>query len=118
PRRDEDARVSDGAGTTKSSRLKPHPPRLDLGEIEDVVDEGEQVATGLQNVTQILRLLLVDLAEHALGQDLGEADDRVERGAQLVRHVGQELALVLTGDLQLAALVLDLPEEARVLDRK
>ena len=41
---------------------------------------------------QVLVLLVVELAEHPLEQHLGEADDRVERRAQLVRHVGEELA--------------------------
>ena len=40
--------------------------------------------------------------EHALVQHLREADDRVERRAQLVRHVGEELRLVAAGRLQLA----------------
>ena len=49
-------------------------------------------------------------------EHLAVADDGVERRAQLVAHVGQELGLVPVGGLQLAALVLDLPEEAGVLD--
>ena len=65
---------------------------------------------------QVLVLLLVQLAEHPLGQHLREADDRVERRAQLVGHVGEELGLVPAGDLQLPALVRDLPEEPGVLD--
>jgi len=68
------------------------------------------------DVLQVLVLLVVELAEHALDQHLREADDRVQRRAQLVRHVGQEFALVLVGDLELPALVLDLAEQARVLD--
>jgi hypothetical protein len=39
-------------------------------------------------------------------------DDGVERGAQLVRHVGQELRLVLAGDLELPTLVRQLAKEA------
>ena len=69
-----------------------------------------------EDVLQVVVLLLVQLAEHALDQHLGEADDGVQRRAQLVRHVRQELALVLVGDLQLPALVLDLAEQAHVLD--
>ena len=43
--------------------------------------------------------------EHALQQHVREADDRVERRAQLMRHAGQELGLVLGGHLEkLAAL--------------
>ena len=38
-------------------------------------------------------VLRVDAAVEALHEDLREADDRVHRRAQLVRHVRQELAL-------------------------
>ncbi len=69
------------------------------------------------DVLQVVVLLFVELAEQALQQHLGKADDRVERRAQLVRHVGQELGLVLVGGLELPALVLDFAEQARVLDR-
>ncbi len=61
--------------------------------------------------------LAFDLAEHALDQHFREADDRVQRRPQLVRHVREELRLVLAGDLELAALVLDLVEQPHVLDR-
>src|SRR5262245_57642396 len=47
----------------------------------------------------------------------GQADDGVERRAQLVAHAGEELRLVLTGHLKLAVLVLDLVEQPHVLDR-
>ena len=43
--------------------------------------------------------------------------NRVQRRAQLVRHAGEEFRLVAVGDFELAALVLDLVEEAHVLDR-
>ena len=36
---------------------------LDLGEVEDLVDEGEQMATGSENVIGVLGLFLVELAE-------------------------------------------------------
>ncbi|GAD60584.1 hypothetical protein MBEBAB_2834 [Brevundimonas abyssalis TAR-001] len=38
-------------------------------------------------------------AEHLAGHDLGEAVDGVQRGAQFVAHIGQELALGLIGRL-------------------
>ena len=98
-------------------QIELHPAGLDLREVEDVVDQREQVVARAVDVEQVLELLVVDLAEHLLAQHLGEADDRVERRAQLVRHVGEELGLVLVRHLQLAALGLDLVEEARVLDR-
>ena len=66
-----------------------------------------------------LRSGMNSLGAEVLGlllQHLAVADDGVERRAQLVAHVGQELGLVAVGLLELPALVLDLAEEARVLD--
>ena len=54
------------------------------------------------------------VGEHHLGQ----ADDGVERRAQLVAHVGEELRLVLARELELAALFLDLGEQVGILDRQ
>jgi len=59
-------------------------------------------------LTQILGLLL---------EELGETDDGVQWGPQLMRHVRQELALVLADLLQLAALGVDLVEQRDVFDR-
>ena len=44
---------------------------------------------------------VVDRADHLVAQHLREADDRVQRRAQFVRHVGEELGLVPTGLLEL-----------------
>ena len=52
-----------------------------------------------------------------LPQHLADADDGVERRAQLVAHVGEELRLVLARLRELAALVLDFVEQPHVLDR-
>src|SRR4029453_16180501 len=87
--------VVEGRGEMEVGQFKLHPPRFNLGKVEDVVDEGQQMLAGRVDVFQVLVLLIVQLPEHALRQDLGEPDDRVERRAQLVRHVGEELALVL-----------------------
>ena len=62
--------------------------------------------------------LVRQLAVEAVGQQLGVAEDGVQRRAQLVAHVGEELRLVLARDLELAALLLDLAEQPRVLDRQ
>ena len=68
------------------------------------------------DVLEVIVLLFVELAEQPLEQHLGEADDSVERRAQLVRHVGEELGFVLVGHFELPALVADLVDQARVLD--
>src|SRR5262249_368483 len=49
---------------------------------------------------------------------LSVAKDRIERRAQLVAHVGEELRLVLARLGELTTLLLDFSEQPRVLDRK
>src|SRR5499427_10157512 len=63
-----------------------------------------------------LARLLWHLAVDAVEEELGVAEDGVERRAELVAHVGEELRLVPAGQLQLPPLVLDLAEQARILD--
>ena len=53
-----------------------------------------------------------------LAQHLGQANDGVKRRAQLMAHIREELRLMLACNLELAALLLDLAEQARVLDRE
>ena len=99
---------------SKTIQIKLHPPGLDLGEVEDVVDQGEQVAARAEHAVERLEVLLERLG--ILPQHLGDADDGIERGAQLVAHVGEELRLVLARLRKLPALLLDLVEQPRVLD--
>ena len=73
---------------------------------------------GSKDIVGVLGLFLVELAEQSFLQHFGEADDGVERRAQLVRHVGEELRLVPVGGLDLLALLLDLTEQPGVLDRQ
>ena len=54
-----------------------------------------------------LDLLGGEVAAGVVGQLLAEDEDGVERRAQLVRHVGQELGLVLGGQRQLGGLLLE-----------
>ena len=55
----------------------------------------------LGNDVDVLTLVSAQDSAVTLEQQLREAQDRVERRAQLVTHVGQELGLVLVGALQL-----------------
>ena len=52
----------------------------------------------------------------SLSQDFREADDGVERRAQLMRHVGEKFRFVPVSRFDLTALVLDLTKQPRVLD--
>ena len=75
----------------------------------------EQVPARAEHAVERLDVLLQRL--RILPQHLGDADDGVERRAQLVAHVGEELRLVLARLRELAALVLDFVEQPHVLDR-
>ena len=67
--------------------------RFELHQIEHVVDQAQQVTAAAENVTEEL-VLLEREGPHLAGlNELGEAEDCIERGPQLVRHVGEELAL-------------------------
>ncbi len=70
---------------------------LDLAHVQDVVDEVEQVLAGggdLPGVLpDLLRMLRVPAQQH------GEAHNGVHGGADVVGHVGQEVALGLVGGL-------------------
>ena len=74
--------------------------------------------TGAVNALQWLQRLFRAEARRIGDHHLGQPDDGVERRAQLVAHAGDELRLVLARHCELAALVLDLAEQARVLDRQ
>ncbi len=81
--------------------------RLHLGEIEHVVDQLQEVPAAAQHVAEEILLLLLEGAHLFVVEQLGEADDGVERRAQLVRHVGQELRLVRAGPGQLVGLLFE-----------
>jgi hypothetical protein len=66
----------------------------------------------LQRLLRLFRAEAWRMADHHVSQ----ADDGVERRAQLVAHAGNELRFVLARLLQLAVLVLDFVEQAHVLD--
>src|SRR3989442_4821654 len=90
-------------------------PRLELGDIQEVVDEHQQVLSVLGNDVHVLALVAGQDTAVALEQQLGEAEDRVQRCAQLVAHVCQELRLVLVGALELGV---DGPQSCRLLGRE
>ena len=61
-----------------------HRARLDLGQVEDVVDQREQVGAGGVDGLGELDLLGGEVALGVLGEQLGEDQQAVERRAQLV----------------------------------
>src|SRR5439155_14311749 len=58
---DQRQRIVDGHGQVEVRYLQLHPPGLDLREIQNVVDEGQEVLSGGMDVLQVLVLFLVQL---------------------------------------------------------
>ncbi len=69
---------------------------LDLGKVEDVVDDPQQRSAGRPDLLQVALLLGGQLG---LQGEVGHAEDGVHGGADLVAHVGQKVALGLGGGL-------------------
>ena len=65
--------------------------RFDLREIENVADQVQQIGSGAVNGARELNLLRGQIAVRVVGELLAQHQDAVERSAQFVRHVGQEL---------------------------
>ena len=79
---------------------------LDLGEVEQVVDDAQQAIGRRLDRLQALPLVLVQgRVEH----ELGHAEDGVHGGADLVADVGQELVLGPVGRLRRLLRLAQLP---------
>ncbi|HQF39832.1 MAG TPA: hypothetical protein PK322_12005 [Opitutaceae bacterium] len=93
------AYVGDELAEVAGGELERGAPGLDLGELEHVVEEGEEEFAVAVDGLEVGPLLGGDrrVAEH----ELAEAEDGVHRRADLVRHVGEEHALGLVCDLGL-----------------
>ena len=72
-----------------------HLAGLDLGEIEDVVDEAEEVLAGGANSAEVGDNPILLEFRGFLDQHFAVADDGIERRAQFVAHIGKKLALRL-----------------------
>src|SRR5687767_83057 len=106
--------VPDCLADIEAGQFELHAPGFDLREIEDVVDQGQKVFARAVYVLEVLGLFRIDVAEHALAKHFRETDDGVQRRAQLVGHIGEKLRLMAVRELELAALALDLVEQAYV----
>ena len=89
-------RINATAPSTHSRRLKRrrlelHPAGLDLGEVEDVVDDREQRFAA--DVRMIVAYSRCSASSSRIEQQAAHADDGVHRRADLVAHGGQERAL-------------------------
>ncbi len=79
--------------------MKLHAPRLDLRQIEHVVDQREEVASRRVDLLEVRNQRVLPGLLRVLLEHLAVADDGVERCAQFVAHRGEKLALRLVGGL-------------------
>jgi hypothetical protein len=79
---------------------------LDLGQIEDVVDQVQQVASGCVHDLDHFKLLVGQVLLAVLAQLLSQQQQAVQGRTQLMRHVREEFRLVLRGERQLFGLFL------------
>ena len=82
--------VADRLAQIELGVLEVEPPRLDLREVQDVVDDLEQRLGRRLDRRQVLPLLG---REPRLQRERRHAEDAVQRRADLVAHVGEERAL-------------------------
>ena len=88
--------------------------RLDLRQVENVVDQREKIGAGRVDVPGEIHLFGHQVAGRVFGKLLSQYQDRVERRPQLMRHVGQELRLVFRRQCQFGGLLLQ--RAARLFD--
>ena len=88
-------------------------PRLGQRERAQVLDQARQEARLVQRGLDVLARGVIDAVEHALQVAL----DDVQRGAQLVRHVGGQVAPLLVAALQLLHHVVERARQAAKLAR-
>jgi hypothetical protein len=107
-----------------------HAAGLDLGHIQQVVDQGEKMRARGMDVLGIVAIALrTDRPEAFLGDDFRKTQNGVQGRAQFVAHIGQEGGLggvggfrleallqgFVAGFLELAGQILDLETQAGVL---
>ncbi len=89
------------------NEVEIHLAGLDLGEIEKVVDEAHHMRAGRVDVLQIVAIALVaDRPEALLHDDFSKAEDSIERRADFVADLGQEIGFQRARPLGLLARVL------------
>ncbi len=82
-------------GEIELSSFQVHLARLNLGEIENVIDQAKQVLSVPFDGRQRIHVAFTDFPSQFADQAFGEPDNRVHGRSQFMRHVRQELALDL-----------------------
>ena len=64
--------------------------RLNLGQIQQVIDEFQQVLSALADIGDLLGLLAVELPVGVLEQQVRQGEDRIHRRSEFMAHVGEK----------------------------
>ena len=97
------------------SRSQLDAPRLDLRQVEQVVDQRQQVLAAGLNQPELLLLVGGERAGQLHQHQAGKADDGVQRRAQLVAHGGEKAVLGAAGAFELFVLLAQREFEAFAL---
>jgi hypothetical protein len=108
--RDHPRHVLDGAAQVGIDLLDVELARLDLGEIQNIVDHGEQRFAAFVNGSRVVALCMV---ERGIEQQFRHAQHTIDGRADLMTHVGQEFALRAVRSLGGLASRLHLGDHAR-----
>src|SRR6516225_1569745 len=87
-------------------RIDGYGARLDLGKIQNVADQVEKIGARAMDGSRELHLLSGKVAVRIFGKLLTKYQDAVQWRTQFVRHVRQELRLVLRGQREFGRLLL------------
>ena len=92
--------------TSSALRLDLHLAGFDLGHVEQIVDQAEQMRARRMDVAGIFVVARRPRPgpKHSCRDDLGKAENGVQRRAQLVAHIGEKRRLGGIGGLGLEAL--------------
>ena len=90
-RREKIREILGQADESKRLGLDLHMPRLDLREVEDVIDESQQIVARRLDCLSVTHLLLAQPSGVIVGEQLCEDQERVQGRPEFVRHVRQEI---------------------------
>ena len=106
--------AADALAQVERHDLELHAPGLDLGVVEDVVDDRQQRLAARADDRRLLALVVVELAAH---EQAAHADHGVHRRADLMAHRREEDALGCVGRVRDKARLLRVGEEPCVVQR-
>ncbi len=110
-RAEHSAECSEQAFDVKFSEVNGGLTGLHLGKVEKVVDQFVEALGGFPDEKYLALLLFGEIALGVIEQEPGQREDGVQRGTELVTHVGEEAGLHLVCAAQVVGLIVELGVE-------